>query len=331
MADPAFEAITRIQQAEQESDFDLDNWIRDFESCFPDYEKINPTLKEGFWGRGFSNRPRIKELNEQADAKINQGYRVIEYFPDRDQKKESFILFGTPLQLQSQIALLNAIYQIVENKEIGNFEQFEELVFHSARLPPKTGVAIRIYLTTYKRPPYYKLPGEWFKKKRITIPMVNTAKLNYKNIREACGGSAGQNWGEYKAIAVIQLGDNQSGYSKIIVGGNSERSAVQNLERFLDFTDAKVVGVTTNKIDYTKGVRAKDSDRHKYNSYDVYPSWMVALNTDLIQTESLLPGRQTLAGKQRKVLQRLLIYTEREPAGWNEDLRALIRHKFYSS
>lgn len=306
-------------------DFDLDNWIKDFEDGFPRFVKINPRFRDHYWGQGFKNRPRIKELNEQADAQQIEGYRVVEFFPDRENKDESYLLMGSPLALMSQVSLIMNLH-LMSRIGGGDSAWLGYPLDEYLRAKPRTGVTIQIILTTYKRPPYYQIGSKWFSKRHVTIPLVDRSKITYQAIRNACGGSQGQSWGEWSARAYVSLDEESKGIHQMVCGGSSEATAIRNLEKFLEFTQCKVRKITANKIDYTKGDVARDPDRARYSNFDVYPAWMSIWNTKLVQLDDARrDGKKTLSGRMLSKHNKLFLYPEREPDNWSSTVRELLK------
>lgn len=311
----------------QKLDFDLDNWINDFEDGFPRFEKINPQFKPNYWGQTFNNRPRIKELNEQVDAQRIEGYRVVEFFPDRDKEDESYILFGTPMELMTQISFMMNLHIMMRKMDLGAWVGYP--LDEYLREKPRVSISVQIILTTYKRPPYYKLGDKWFSKRRVTIPLVDKSKLTYQAIRNACGGNAGQNWGEYSARAYISLDETTKGIHQVVAGGSTEEKAKQNLKKFLAFTEGKLRGMTVSKVDYSEGDRASDPDKARYNSFDVYPAWITVWNSKLVALDDKKHnGKKTLSGKMISKENKLFIYTDKEPLGWTKIVNDITKAEF---
>lgn len=318
-----------LNQANKVINFDLDNWINDFEDGFTKYEKINPNLKEQYWGQGFSNRPRIKELNEQADAQGVEGYRVIEFFPDRDVKEESYLLFGTPIELMTQISFFMNLHLMLKGMDLGVWLGYPADEY--LRLKPKTDFTLRIILTTYKKPPYYQIGTRWYSKRQVTIPCVDITKLTYNNIRSACGGAGGQDWGEWSARAYVSLHDEAKSMHQMVAGGNSEEKAKANLEKFLFLTRCTVRGMSTTKIDYSKGDRSKDPDKAKYLSFNVYPAWMTILNSKLVGLDDARKdGKKTLSGRMLSKHNKMFIYNQTEPSNFASNLKE-VANKTYAT
>lgn len=115
-------------------DFDLDNWITDFENGFLDYSKINDEYNKGYWGQGIAHRPRIKELNLEPDAQSNQGYRLIEFFPDRENKNESYMFFGTPSEIKIQVATFMNLGKMLKDKDFGSVYGMPTTRFYESKI-----------------------------------------------------------------------------------------------------------------------------------------------------------------------------------------------------
>lgn len=322
---PGEKLVRQIAQNDaRRVDFDLDNWINDVEDGFTRFTKINPNFKEHYWGQGFSNRPRIKELNEQADAQKIEGYRVVEFFPDRDVEDESYILFGTPLEIMSQISFFMNMKLMLKGSDMGTWVGYP--LDEYLRNKPRRGLTVQIFLTTYKRPPYYQIGTKWYSRRRITIPLVDRAKLTYQAIRNACGGSQGQNWGEWVARAYVSGDDDNDSLRKIVVGGSTEEKAIQNLEKFLIFTQGKVRKISAGKTDHSKGDYALDPNRNRYNSFDVYPAWITVWNSKLIELDDKRHGgKKTLSGKMLSRHNKLFTYPEKEPKNWSSTVQDIVK------
>lgn len=312
-----------INQDNKVIEFDLDNWVNDFEDGFTKFQKINPQFKDNYWGQGFTNRPRIKELNEEVDAQTIEGYRVVEFFPDRDVKDESYILFGTPLELMSQISLMMNLHLKFGS---GGMEAFLGYpVDEYLRLKPRTGITIQFWLTTYERPPFYKRGIKWFSKRQITIPDVDRRKLTYKNFRAACGASSGQDWGEWSARAYVSSNDDTKGIGQIVAGGTTETKAYENLDKFVYFTKGTIRGRTANKIDYSVGNRSKDPDKEKYRSFNVYPAWVSVLSSKLVALDDARrDGKKTISGRMLSKHNKMFIYPTIEPKEFASNLSQVL-------
>lgn len=75
------------------------------------------------WGGNFSDRPKIHELNQPPAAQI-LGWRVIDFYPNRDHKSEFYRLAGTPAELRQMLQVIQAT-RIVTGARV-NFEAWFE-------------------------------------------------------------------------------------------------------------------------------------------------------------------------------------------------------------
>jgi hypothetical protein len=76
------------------------------------------------WGDSFGNRPKIHELNQPPAAQA-LGWRVIDFYPNRDLKSEFYRLAGTPAELRQMMQIIQAT-RFVTGARI-NFETWFDL------------------------------------------------------------------------------------------------------------------------------------------------------------------------------------------------------------
>jgi len=307
-----------IQTENKKIEFDLDNWITDFENGFLNYNKVNQSYEAGYWGQGIKGRPRIREINVEADAQQNEGYRVVEFFPNRDNNDESYLFFGTPFELRIQIALFMNLHIMLRGMDMGAWLGYP--IDEYLRAKPRVGITLKVILTTYKNPPYYQNKKEWFSRRQVVIPNVDKSQVTFDAIRKACGGNTGQNWGEWTARAYLSNDSGLKGTHQMVCGGSTEKNAKENLKKFLKFTQCKVLRITANKIDYDEGNDKNNPDKTKLNSFNVYPAWISVLNNKLFPLSDLSKtGKTTLNGKQVGSKCKLFIYMPTEPSNWASD------------
>lgn len=306
-------------------EFDLDNWITDFEMGFPTtIAKTNLQLQLGYWGQGFENRPKIRELNLELEAQKKEGYRVIEFLPNRSNEEESYLLFGTPLELMTQLSFVMAIHRMVDRRDIGEFVGYPLSEYYKGQA--QSDISVVVWLTTKKQPPFYASAYEWFSRRKIEIPLVNKAKLTYKNLRIACNDSIGLDFGEYHARGYLKPPNSEKVIYQMVCGGDTEDSAKKNLERFLPFTRAKLQGMSINKIDYNEGERAQWKDKLEYNKFKVYPAFIWVNNPQLFASDTKAANlKKTLVGKQKYKKTKLWLYFDKEPSGWNAQLKESLK------
>ena len=297
-------------------EYDLDNWVNDFERGFPKHTKWSPDLRENFWGRKPENRPKIRELNQEDDAKYNEGYRLAEVFPDRDNENLSWLLFGTPSEIRIALNVLMNLHLRDNSTPFVGFPLNDWI-----RRASVTRVSVQLVMypgrfgsRNYERRNYWG-------PRQITIPYCDRRKLNYKAVRDACGGVNGINWGEWSATATLKAPGKIGTIHQMKARGRSEADATANLNRFLKFTRCELRNLSHNKLDYSTGERAKDADREERRNLKVYPSSIFVLNQDTI--DALLvkrgeDGKPTHTGKQISGRFARDIYDVKEPSDWND-------------
>ena len=100
--------------------FGLDVFVNGFEDEFPaDSDDLAGGMYAGYsieanrasenrpWGSNFGDRPKIHELNQPVAAQA-LGWRVIDFYPNRDFKSEFYRLAGTPSELRIMMQLIQA-------------------------------------------------------------------------------------------------------------------------------------------------------------------------------------------------------------------------------
>ncbi|MCC3473306.1 MAG: hypothetical protein JGK38_23915 [Microcoleus sp. PH2017_15_JOR_U_A] len=116
--------------------FGVDVFVNGFEDEFPGdaddpiagtYQgyslEANRASESRPWGGSFGDRPKIHELNQPPAAQA-LGWRVIDFYPNRDYKSEFYRLAGTPAELRQMLQVIQAT-RFVTGARI-NFEAWFE-------------------------------------------------------------------------------------------------------------------------------------------------------------------------------------------------------------
>jgi len=119
-----------------EGSFGLDVFVNGFEDEFPsdaddpiggNYVSYSIEAERAAearpWGGKFGDRPKIHELNQPPAAQV-LGWRVIDFYPNRDVKSEFYRLAGTPSELRIMMQIVQAT-RFATGTRI-NFEQWFE-------------------------------------------------------------------------------------------------------------------------------------------------------------------------------------------------------------
>lgn len=318
-----FKAILRAESNESaQLDYDIDNWATEFEQCFPKYTKINPELRDpqtAYWGQAYGERPRLYELNPESDAAETEGYRAIEFFPNRDVKEESYILMGTPSEIRIELVILMNLKRM-----LSGLDGWVGFPFHDWVQSSAGGLTAQIILLPNKFGVNYAADPYW-SKRQVSIPAPDRTKLTYEAVRTACGAADGLNWGEWQARAYL-IDPDRGSQHQMVAGGTTQESARANLARFLPFTKCEVKNYSYNQLDYNRGERAKDPLRAKRQSLDVFPAWLWILNREALPVDAPgTGGTPTHKGRLQSRRFKLDIRRPAAPDGWAEKLKDAFR------
>jgi hypothetical protein len=309
-----------IKQHDTKDTFNI-NWSTDFENGFLNYLDlaINPELKKGYFGLGAENRPKIVDLNTKDNAQTVEGYRLVEFLPNHDNKSESYLFFGTPLELMTQISsffnqwLLNKVYSDNKNGNISNTDSVPKNL-------PLQGIFIKIYLSTKKQPPYYKsknlTANDYFSMRYVTIPVADRTKITYDNLRAVCNNSSGQNWGLYSARAYVK---SELGIHQVVCGGSNEEVAVKNLEKFLTLTTAVQFRNISIRHDYNNTIIPK--------KFDVYPAYCIISNYEHITINNPNVSPKSNIPTQKRIIKHetINLYYDKPPSWINNRINEVLR------
>lgn len=300
---------------------DVDNWTNEFERGFPKYTKWNPELKEHYWGVLPEERPKVRELNQEADARYEEGYRLLEVFPNRNIETLSWLLFGTPSEIRVSLNILMNQHRTADNSgdvfmgvPLNDWIRAASVTKGSVRLHMWPG---RYGSTNYENKAYWSV-------RQVTIPYCDRSKLDYNAIRAACGGDDGMNWGQWTATATLKAPDGIGTIHQMKAKGRTKEQAERHLERFLPFTRCTFTNIGFSEKDYTKGERAKDADREERRSLVIYPGTITVLNQDTILSKLVRrgePGKPTHTGKQVAKQFSREVTAVRAPSDWNAWLK----------
>lgn len=320
----AFGFVVGSEMREQGRSFDIDNWSKEFEDCFPKAMKLNPLYRDGFWGRPYGERPRLKEHNTESDAIATEGYRIIEFFPNRDVEDESYMLFGTPSEIRIQVVLLMALRMMQEHG--GGSEWVGYPVNEWLKAAAGTSLSAQVVLLPNRQGINYANDPYW-SKRQISIPHPDRRRLTYDALRMACGGKTGLNWGEWQCRAYMISPDGATQH-QMVAAGPSQAQAQANLSRFLPFSKCTPKNYTYNQLDYNRGERAKDPLRSRRVNLDIYPAWLWIFNREAAPAEGAGLGNPTHTGKLKSKKFKLPLTAEKVPNGWSDRLTDSFRDRF---
>ena len=305
---------------------DLKVFAEKYEGEFQGWEiKNRPKDNEkNPWGIPYEQRPRLDIV--ELPNKKNLGYTVAQFFPNRKNEEEYYWFAGSSGQIVDQVMLFTNLSKKLERYTFGEFYGYPVPDYNA--LFPAQYTNIKLFFTTRKHAPYYKGSStDLFVQVQISIPMVAESKLTYENVRRICNGDNGINYGHWQDRAYLAVNDKSRGISQMVVGGNSEKEAIANMDKFLTLTNAKVVSRRCSHDGGNHEKAKSDIDWEKKNNYDIYPWFMTVTNPVKVKTKPDKGGKPTKAGTIKHKAEKLFINTQKEPQGWSTALRKVLSSK----
>jgi hypothetical protein len=238
--------------------------------------------------------------------------RRIEVTPNREAPTEKMVFVGPEELVKESMVTTMGHYGLVEGRDIGQFvgEPAEDYA-----LAKRLGLRIKLVLYPYPEPPFYR--GERIKPRQVTInvPDVIRSKLDYQDIRAACGGDNGYVWGEFLAIGHLDNGRQMHVY------GASENEAEQQLKLFLTLSEAKIKKLSISKVKNEGEMVSNPS--LKRIARRVYPGHLTIWNrNELVST--LNAGRSGVRGNFFDKSGRIIIWPDSKPFGFDEVIRDVL-------
>jgi hypothetical protein len=128
--------ITQVNEiAAKGLDINFEKWVGDFEDGFKQWSpKSNKEFSLKAWGRAYAERPKVKILREAKDYWVPEGYYAVELLPNRKDEEESYLLFGTPLQLMRDLMMWMNLHLKLAKLASSN-DSFDELIAAIEREP----------------------------------------------------------------------------------------------------------------------------------------------------------------------------------------------------
>ena len=281
-------------------------WFEQWEKGFPEF---NQNRGENFalsgdnqWERikNPESRPRFREWTT-SQQRSDLGYRVIEYWRDRNVETESIILSGTDLQL---------IQHIIQYENGARDDRmwlgypYEEYVYHHS-----SSLMIQVHMRLKKSPPWepnslinsLKLSTATLPRPYAQIPNVRRG-ITWEEIYEAAGGKNGYDWGNCYAVARMgeELAEKIGRGNQIKCYASSETEAVKRVEAFASLSASRILTMTAGEERQDKGQRAIDIHFRKQRT-KIYPAWFIIINDRLVRGASGYGGHGRSSASGRKL------------------------------
>lgn len=293
-------------------------------------EKRVEAIPNVFW-RGFVS----EFLEESWDACIEAGYvvvnsaesymatqklmnqqvlgpqRVVEVTPNRENESERIILSGSEAVLKPMIVQTLAQHHLIENRDMGQFvgaqvDEYQRAVPQSQRLV--------IQFCSVKQPPFRSIIHGKVQRVTIAVPNVPRAKMDWEQIKRACGGENGYNWGRFRAIARMSCGRQMKVY------GATEAEAEKRLLALAELSESTILFHNVSE-EKKSGKRLTNPDLQK-EATQVYPTFV----TVFVNREVVAGGRSMVDGSRRKQTSfRFKLWPKAKPKEFEEQLAELFQ------
>lgn len=239
--------------------------------------------------------------------------RTLTLQPD-DRLKGEVLTFANVPQNLLMPAVQQTIntHRMVSNRDIGQF--VGALVEDYARAMPLT-LRAKIKLFSVDAPPYVSTQKKRIVEVTVSIPDLRRSKLDWDDIKRACGGNNGYLWGRFKATAQLSNG------RPFIVYGSSKEQAEDQLRLFLTLSTAEIV--TLNVTEELKEGARLTNPRLQKESTRVYPAYLTVVNRELQVATDM--GKPIKKGNYRDVSRRIELWSKQKPYDFEEVIRDVLR------
>ncbi|NJK27301.1 MAG: hypothetical protein HC925_00105 [Coleofasciculaceae cyanobacterium SM2_3_26] len=291
---------------------DLNEWAEKFEWSFPELAGRNQAAFDGLpWGKPTEERPRIRFIGDDKQRR-EDGYRVVEFYPNRANPDDVHLLSGTDAEIRQAIQVLFALTRI--EREGINFVGYP--IDEYLRIKPRDYISIQIWWTT---PP----EAAYKSRRSVTIPDVSLANLSFETVLQAAGGSNGLNWGNWQARAYLGQAEAKA-ISQMVASGGSEQEAQANLRQLLPLSGFEALRLSVSHVDHSTAKNPPPPSKRPPERFKVKPAWFTILNSRLVAADDSAGGRGTLSGVllNRKNKIRL---DKPKPEDYDERIAALLR------
>ncbi|WP_375470984.1 hypothetical protein [uncultured Nostoc sp.] len=233
---------------------------------------------------------------------------------------EDIILSGTEETLKPIIALLVGIYQLIENRDVGDIVAMP--LIERVLAEPQT-IKLTIFFHPNKYPPFTYKKGQHQLKPYCNIPDIDLRKLTWSNIKTAAGGVNGYTWGRFLATA------NMSNRRQMQVYGGSEKDAQARLLALAELSKAKILTLSVTE-EKKAGRRATNKLLYKPTTR-IYPIYFSVINNEKLLVEGERELRQKgvkgqLAGDfKRRKTKKIPLWTTKEPPNTKDLIKEALR------
>ena len=230
--------------------------------------------------------------------------RAAEIYPDAENDRESFLIFGREQAARdSAIGLINQS-RLLRNRDIG---AIGPLTPEGLEIPEFQNYRLTLFCYSVPKPPWRTDDGKRAKKVELNVPNPRR-NVRWDEIKLALGGQSGYTWGPRYAVGRFES------RRKMVVYANSDEAAIARLNALALLSEDDLVSIQTG----TRAYRRNESEENRRRNTQVYPAYLRSVvlrrNTDLTQ-----PGRPDIGGQTwREQSQKIDLWRDRIPANGDQ-------------
>jgi hypothetical protein len=237
--------------------------------------------------------------------------RYVEIQPDRSIENQRIILAGPEEAIKPVIVQTLTNYQLMEDKDIGSW--VGSPIDDYLRAKPQS-LRLVIQFFSVKQPPWQRNNGQRLVSATYAIPDVKRSKLDWETIKTACGGANGYLWGRYRATGILSNG------RQMQVLGATPDEAEDRLKALLALGEGTLL---------KKPTISEDRQEDNIGSYlkqptRIYPAYFTIMNQYKVPG-ALGSGIPMASGMYIRRNDRLLLWTDEKPSGFEERIQELLK------
>ncbi|GAX43446.1 hypothetical protein NIES4075_44590 [Tolypothrix sp. NIES-4075] len=237
--------------------------------------------------------------------------RYVEIKPDRTIDDQRIVLAGSEELLKPVIVQTLTNYQLMENKDIGQWVGAP--IDDYLRAKPQS-LRLVIQFFSRKQPPYQSATGQSLVSATYAIPDIKRSKLDWQTIKTACGGVNGYMWGRYRCTGLLDNG------RQMQVLGATPDEAEDRLKALLTLS----TGTLLKKPTISEDRQEDNTGSYLKQPTRIYPAYFTIMNQYKVPG-ALGSGIPMSSGSYIRKEDRLLLWTDEEPFGYSERINELLK------
>jgi hypothetical protein len=252
------------------------------------------------------------EKLKQQNLPVMGQTKYVEIKPDRSIDSQRIVLAGPSETLKPVIVQTLTNYQLMENKDIGQF--VGQPIDDYLRAKPRT-LSLQVQFFSVKTPPWSKRLGEdRLVSASYSIPDIEPSKLDWPRIKLACGGTNGYMYGRFRATGLLDNGRQMAVY------GQTGDEAEDLLRALLTLSKAELIKKPTITEDRTEDVTGS----YLKKPTRVYPAYFTIMNQ--YQVAGAQGSGVPINGKRyiRKD-ERIDLWVDAEPPNYDQIILELLK------